>query len=66
MSEFKGEYKQFFTSPAGLEYLTYLKSQLKSEHELAEHNPEMAGYHACTAKAYRDILSYIDIIMIER
>lgn len=65
MSEFKGEYKQFFESPAGLELLTYLRNQLETEHELAEKSPDRAAWHSCTAKAYRDILSYIDIVMID-
>lgn len=62
MSDFKGQYEQFFTSPAGISFLTWLQEQRTNEHESAERHPEGARDYSQTAKAYGQVLQHIEAV----
>lgn len=64
MSQFAKEYAQFFESPAGISFLTWLQERRISEHDMAEANPLAAGYHVSTAKAYGTVLQHIDSVQV--
>lgn len=68
MSKYTAEYKTFFESPAGLEFLTFIHNQLDTEHEGGEKaEDEITAFgHGKTAKAYRDIEEHITSMMLER
>lgn len=64
MSRFASDYEQFFTSPAGISFLTWLQEQRTNEHDKAETNPANAGWHVSTAKAYGEVLEHIDSVQV--
>jgi hypothetical protein len=63
MSQFRDEFETFFTSPAGINLLTWLQEQRTSMYITAESDPMNAGYAVSTAKAYGETLQHIDGVM---
>lgn len=65
MSTYAKEYGQFFQSPAGEQFMSFIKSEIESEHTKAENNPVKAPYHSQVAKAYRGVLQHIASVTAE-
>lgn len=61
---YKSEYAQFFTSPAGQDFLTWLQEQRTSNHEKAEDNVTNAQQYAIAAKVYREVIEHIDSVQV--
>lgn len=63
MSQFAKEYKQFFESPAGIEFLTTVTGMIDTNHEKAENDPEHSRDHMQRAKGNREVLNVIKSIL---
>jgi len=61
---YRAEFKTFFESPSGISLLTWLQEQRTSEHALSEQYPEQARDKSQTAKAYGQVINYIETIML--
>lgn len=59
---YKSEYAQFFTSPAGISFLTWLQEQRTNEHDKAEQNPAKAPEHAIAARVFNDVKQHIESV----
>lgn len=66
MSQFSKEYKQFFESPAGTEFLTTMTNMIDSNHEKAENEPDKSRDYMQRAKGNREVLNVVKSILAER
>lgn len=63
MSKYTGEYEAFFASPAGIQYLTTIKTLIDSNHQKAEDTPELARDYMQRAKGNREALDHINMVL---
>jgi hypothetical protein len=63
MSQFSKDYKFFFQSPAGVEFMKFLDIALDSNHTSAENEPDNARDYMQRAKGVRQVMNYIQSVM---
>lgn len=68
MSRHTAAYKQFFDSPAGKDFLTFIHNRIDTEHETAENEADavIAYGHSRIAKAWREVVTHINSVSAER
>lgn len=59
-------YATFFTSQAGMYYLTTLRELIDSEHEKAEARSDLAAHHASKAGGIREAIKHIESVTKEQ
>lgn len=66
MSQYAKEYRTFFESLAGQQFLTTVRGILDSNHGKAEDTPESARDYMQRAKGNREVLDHINSVTAER
>jgi hypothetical protein len=66
MSKLAAAYKQFFQSPAGIEFMNFLDVAIETNYTSAENTPELARDYVQRAKGVRTVIEHIQSVTAER
>lgn len=66
MSQFTKEYRLFFTSPAGEDFMQHLQNLIKDFHVKAEDEPDRGRDYLQQSKGVREVLNHITTVTAER